>query len=126
MTAKKTTAKKKLNTRATAAQPVPFAAPDWPDLPKMRKLDSIKPYPHNARTHPPAQIKLLATLMKKWGPDQAIVVDEDGVILKGHGRRLAAIEAGFEVFPIVERLGLSRDDKEAMRIADNQIALLAG
>jgi ParB-like nuclease domain len=114
------------STKAKAANPAPFAAPDWPGLPKMRKLDTIEPYPHNARTHPPAQITLLATLLKKWGPDQAIVVDEEGIILKGHGRRLAALEAGLEEFPVVERLGLSGDDKEAMRIADNQVALLAG
>lgn len=89
-------------------------------------LDKIKPYPHNARTHPPAQITLLANILKKHGPDQPIVVDEVGEILKGHGRRLAAIEADRKDFPVVQRFGLSDAEKRAMRLADNQIALLSG
>jgi hypothetical protein len=90
------------------------------------KLAAIKPYPKNARTHPPAQITLLAAMLKRWGPDQPIVVDEGGIILKGHGRRLAAIEAGMATFPVVVRRGLSREDKVALRLADNQSALLSG
>ncbi len=89
-------------------------------------LAKIVPHPRNARTHPPAQVTLLAALLKRWGADQPIVVDEDGVILKGHGRRLAALEAGMKTFPVVQRFGLPEAEKEAMRIADNQVALLAG
>lgn len=93
---------------------------------KRWALDRIKEYPHNPRTHPPAQVALLAQLMTRYGPDQDIVVDEHGVILKGHGRKLAAREAGFKDYPVTQRLGLSEDDKRAMRIADNQVALLSG
>lgn len=105
----------------------PFAAPQWPAAQvEMWKLDKIKPYERNARTHSAEQITLLAALMKAHGVDQPIVVDEDGLILKGHGRRLAALEAGFEEFPVAVHRGLSDADKRAMRIADNQVALLSG
>jgi DNA modification methylase len=93
---------------------------------ETRPLAAITPYPQNARTHSDEQIELLANLMLRYGVDQPIVVDEAGVILKGHGRRLAAIKAGFETFPVVMQRGLSDDDKRALRIADNQVALLAG
>jgi DNA modification methylase len=93
---------------------------------ETRPLTAITPYPQNARTHTDQQIELLANLMLRYGVDQPIVVDEAGVILKGHGRRLAAIKAGFETFPVVVQRGLSDDDKRALRIADNQVALLAG
>jgi DNA modification methylase len=93
---------------------------------ETRSLAEITPYPQNARTHTDQQIELLANLMLRYGVDQPIVVDEAGVILKGHGRRLAAIKAGFESFPVVVQRGLSDDDKRALRIADNQVALLAG
>lgn len=108
--------------------PEPLSKKLWPEIPKKQwwSLDRIKPYAHNARTHPPAQVTLLATLLRQYGPDQPIVVDEGGVILKGHGRRLGAIEGELGGFWVVERLGLSEDDKTAMRIADNQVALLAG
>jgi hypothetical protein len=89
-------------------------------------IGKIQPYDKNPRTHPPAQVTLLAGLIKSFGPDQHIVVDEDAIILKGHGRRLAAIEAEMGWFPVVQRFGLSEDDKRAMRIADNQVTLLAG
>jgi len=119
--------------RATAARkpsgtnPAPFAAPAWVAMkPELWPLDRIKPYPGNPRTHPPEQIELLAVLMKKHGVDQPIVVDELGEILKGHGRRLAAAEAEFTHFPVVQHHGLSEAEKKAMRIADNQTALLSG
>ena len=53
-------------------------------------------------------------------------MDEDGIILKGHGRRLAAMTAGFKSFPVVVHDKLSETDKKALRIADNQVAVLAG
>lgn len=100
----------------------------WPkiDLSRWRRWEDFKPYPHNARTHPPAEITLLARLILKFGPDQDIVLDDDALILKGHGRRLAAMEAGLPGFPVLDRAGLSDVDKRAMRIQDNAIALMAG
>lgn len=92
----------------------------------MLDIGKIIPYERNARTHPEKQITLLAQLIKKYGADQPIVVDENNIILKGHGRRLAAIEAGIKTFPVVRHIGLSEKDKKAIRIADNQVALLAG
>lgn len=106
-----------------------FIVPDhWPikDSFIYWPLDHIIPYDKNARTHPPEQIALLAQLLKKYGPDQHIVVDERREILKGHGRRLSSIAAGLTHYPVVQRHGLSEAEKLAMRIADNQIALLAG
>jgi hypothetical protein len=89
-------------------------------------LDRIIPYPNNPRTHPAEQISLLAKLITRHGIDQPIVIDEDGFILKGHGRRMAAVEAGLKTFPVVIHRGLSENDKRAIRLADNQVALLSG
>lgn len=94
--------------------------------PQVWPLEKIIPYPNNPRTHPDQQVELLATLMQKHGVDQPIVVDEEGFILKGHGRRMAAVKAGFEDFPVVIHRGLSDADKRAIRLADNQVALLSG
>lgn len=89
-------------------------------------LGKIRPYDRNPRTHPQAQVELLAKLLTTYGVDQPIVVDEHGVILKGHGRRLAAIEAKLDNFPVVIRRGLTDAEKSAIRIQDNQVALLSG
>lgn len=118
--AKKQAAKK--TTRKAAAESVGDLAGEskvWP-------LGKIVMYDRNPRTHPPAQIELLAKLLTRYGPDQPIVVDENGVILKGHGRLMAARMAGLKAFPVLQRRGLSEDDKISLRIGDNQSALLSG
>jgi ParB family transcriptional regulator, chromosome partitioning protein len=100
----------------------------WPvrDARQYRPMSWFVPYDNNPRTHPPEEIALLAELLKKHGPDQPIVVDERREILKGHGRRLAAYAGGLEHFTFVQRKGLPEEEKTAMRIADNAVALLAG
>lgn len=87
-------------------------------------IEDIKPYEANAKNHPPEQVKVLAKTIERDGWDQPIVVDEDGVIIKGHGRRLAAIELGLTEAPVYVRRGYSKDEIRAMRLADNQIAVL--
>lgn len=97
------------------------------DIPRREwwPWERIRPYPNNARTHPPEELALLRRMIVRFGPDQPIVVDEAGVILKGHGRRLSVIDA-FDGFWVKQRRGLSEVDKREMRIADNAVPLLAG
>ena len=103
----------------------PFASEDGPEMRSGRApLSRFIPYPNNPRLHPPAEIALLSELIKKRGPDQPIVVDESWVILKGHGRRDAALLAKLEDFPYVQRFGLSEADKAAIRVEDNAVPLL--
>lgn len=111
--------------KKAAAWAIPKA---WPvqDATQYRPISWFVPYGNNARTHPPEQVTLLGKLIAAHGPDQPIVVDEKRVILKGHGRRMAAIEAGIEQFTFIQRTGLSEEDKAAMRIQDNAVSLLAG
>jgi DNA modification methylase len=51
------------------------------------------------------------------------VVDEDGVILVGHGRVEGARIAGFKTVPVLRVSHLSADQKIAFSLADNKIAL---
>jgi ParB-like chromosome segregation protein Spo0J len=100
----------------------------WPKMrEETRPLAKIRPYPNNPRTHPPEQIALLAEVLKKFGPDQRIVIDgDDDFILKGHGRLESARLAGMRAFPVLIRYGLSAADKKAMRIQDNTLPLMSG
>ena len=54
-----------------------------------------------------------------------ILIDEDGVIIAGHGRLQAAKKLGLTTAPTVVLPGLSADQKRLLRIADNKIALNA-
>lgn len=86
-------------------------------------IDKVIPYDQNGKLHPPQQIKLLADRIAK-GFDSPIVVDENMVIIKGHGRLEALKYNGATEALVKIRPGLSDEDKRAERLADNEIAKL--
>lgn len=99
----------------------------WPaSKVQMRPLSWIKEYEANPRSHPPAQIDLLARSMRDDGVTMPILVDEDGVIIAGHGRRMAAMQNGFGEYPVVIARGWSEEQKRAARIKDNSYGIMSG
>lgn len=85
-------------------------------------IEDVIPYDKNAKIHDDGQIDTLGKIIKENGFDQPIVVDEDGVILKGHGRRLAAMSIGYKKIPVVVKRGLTDQEKTIIRISDNLVA----
>ena len=90
---------------------------------ELRSPASLTPYPHNGKRHPQSQIDRLAGQIAAHGFDQPIVVDRRGVIVKGHGRRQAALQLGLADVPVVVS-DLSEEEARAARIADNQLVSL--
>ena len=86
---------------------------------ELKPIDWLKPYAKNAKLHPADEVKKLAATIKRFGWDQPIVVEKDGTIIKGHGRRMAAIELGMKEVPVWIRDDLSKEEADAARIADN-------
>lgn len=84
--------------------------------------DDLLPYGSNPKEHPPEQVDKIASSIKRFGWDQPIVIDEDGEILKGHGRHQAARKLGLDRVPVIRRVGLTDAEKRAARIADNRTA----
>jgi hypothetical protein len=98
----------------------------WPADQVVRwKLGWIKPYPANALLHTPEQVAQIAASMKRFGVTAPVLVDEDGVLIYGHGRRLAAMQLGYTELPVSVARGWPEEDKRAYRIADNQLARTA-
>jgi ParB-like chromosome segregation protein Spo0J len=85
-------------------------------------VEDVKPYEANAKKHPPEQIRRIAKSIKEFGWTQAISVDKDGVIIAGHGRRLAAMELGLKQVPVWVRDDLTPEQVRAARLADNRVA----
>jgi ParB-like chromosome segregation protein Spo0J len=85
-------------------------------------IEQLIPYAKNAKIHDDAQVTTLAGLIEKHGWTQPIVVDRNGVIIAGHGRRLAAIKLGRLKVPVVVRRDLSPAQANALRLADNRVA----
>lgn len=86
-------------------------------------IDKIVPYEKNAKIHDAKQVEKIAKSIKEFGWSQPIVVDKDGVVIAGHGRRLAAISLGFDKVPVWVRDDLGPDQVRALRLADNRVAI---
>ena len=86
-------------------------------------IDQVHPYPGNAKIHDEKQIKSIALSIQKFGFDVPIVVDGAGVIIKGHGRRLAAIYLKYTHVPVIVRTDMTAKEANASRIADNRVAV---
>lgn len=87
-------------------------------------VDKLIPYENNVKVHDEAQVKKIAESIKKFGwRGNPIIVDKNGVIIAGHGRRLAAIHLGLKKVPVSVETEMSPDEIKAYRLADNRVAL---
>ncbi|WP_050931678.1 site-specific DNA-methyltransferase [Aestuariivita boseongensis] len=82
--------------------------------------------PRNARTHSRRQIHQICDSIKTFGFTNPLLVDEDGVLIAGHGRLDAAKLLGLERVPAIVLAHLSSPEKRALMLADNKIALNTG
>jgi hypothetical protein len=93
---------------------------------EYRPTKTLVPSATNARTHSPEQVNILVQSIAEFGFLNPILVDETLEIIAGHGRVLAAQQAGIDTVPIVVLSHLSDEQKRAYRLADNRIALSSG
>lgn len=91
---------------------------------EMWDIDKVKPYPQNVKIHDAKQVEKIAKSIEEFGwRGNPIVVDADGVIIAGHGRRLAAIRLGMKSVPVQVASDLTADQVKALRLADNRVAI---
>lgn len=93
---------------------------------ELRDIDELIPYARNARTHSAEQVQKLAGSIKEFGFINPIIISEDGGVLAGHGRILAAKTLGIKQVPCVIESHLTEAQKKAYILADNRLALDAG
>lgn len=87
--------------------------------------DLVK-YKGNSRTHSEEQISKIVRSIKEFGFTNPLLVDENNVIIAGHGRLEAASFCDIDPLPCIVLPGLTKAQKAALVIADNKIALDAG
>ena len=85
-----------------------------------KKISEIKPYIRNARNNEKT-IELLCKIIPQVGFNVPIVIDENGIIVKGHARYVAAIRLGMTEVPCVVTHA-SPEDVKLDRIADNVVS----
>jgi DNA modification methylase len=93
---------------------------------EMRNVDDLIPYARNARTHSSEQVARIAGSIKEFGFMNPVIISQDGGILAGHGRVLAAKKLNLEKVPCVVETHLTEAQRRAYILADNKLALDAG
>jgi len=113
----------------TTAEPRDVTQDDVPvfcSFDKVERIDHLKPNPANPNKHNERQVALLADILKHAGWRAPITVSKrSGLMVKGHGRRMAALQAGFKWVPVEYQDYASEAEEHADLIADNRIAELS-
>jgi ParB-like chromosome segregation protein Spo0J len=99
-----------------------------PAAPKLEQIEtaSLVPYARNARTHSDEQVAQIMASIREFGFTNPVLIDNDGGIIAGHGRVLAATRMELEHVPCLRLSHLTEAQKRAYVIADNQLALNSG
>jgi DNA modification methylase len=98
----------------------------WPAAQvEMWQVADLVPYTKNARQHPPEQIDQIAASMERFGFTIPMLVAEDGTIIAGHGRLMAAAQLGLSEVPVMVARGWSEEDRRLYTLADNRLAEIA-
>ncbi len=90
------------------------------------RVGQLKPYPNNARTHSPRQIKQIARSIERFGFVNPVLADASGQIIAGHGRVEAAKQLGLTSVPVLRIEHLSPGEIRAYTLADNRLAEKTG
>jgi ParB-like chromosome segregation protein Spo0J len=112
-------------TRANKTQLSVSGARPAPQI-EMRAPGELKPNPRNARRRTKREIQTIADSIASAGNLQPIVVDENDVILAGHGRLAAEKLLGHVSVPTIKVVGLTQAQKRLFAIADNKLTENAG
>jgi len=102
-----------------------IAVPSLPQI-EMMPVGSLRPYTRNARTHSKRQVQQIAESIKRFGFTNPVLISDDGEIVAGHGRVIAAKELGLHEVPTLRLSHLSADERRAYVLADNKLAENAG
>jgi ParB-like chromosome segregation protein Spo0J len=92
-----------------------------PETIEMWPIERLRPYAQNAKTHGPDQVARIAASIAEFGWTVPCLVAEDGELIAGHGRILAAMELGLTESPVIVLGHLSEAQRRAYRIADNKL-----
>ena len=101
----------------------------------VKHLSDLHQDPKNARAHNPRNVGMIADALREVGAARSGVIDEDGRILAGNATWEALAEAGIErvrvvkadgnEWVVVQREGLTEEQKRRLALYDNRAAELA-
>lgn len=90
------------------------------------EIERLIDNPNNVKIHTQEQIELIKKSIDKLGFNSIVVIDEDNMILAGHGRVLALKETGEKTVPCLKISNLSEEEKLQIMMLDNTSVLMTG
>lgn len=87
-------------------------------------IEKLIPYDKNPRKND-AAVKAVAKSIKDYGFKNPVIVDEHGVILAGHTRKLAAEQLKLKEVPVIVARDLTPEQARQFRLIDNSTASIA-
>ena len=84
---------------------------NYPEGAEIVPIDSLSPFPGNARKHDDRQLTKVGASLDKFGWTYPILTNELGVIIAGHGRWMAAKRLGATEVPIRRITHLTEDEE---------------
>lgn len=90
------------------------------------KLSEIKPYENNAKKHPKEQIEQIKKSIQEFGMCDPIAIDENNVIIEGHGRYIALQQLGYKEIDCIRIENLTEEQKRAYILVHNKLTMNTG
>lgn len=90
------------------------------------KVADLIPYENNAKLHPTEQVQQIKTSIEEFGFNDPIAIDENNVVIEGHGRLLAIKELGFKDVECIRIEGLTEEQKRAYILVHNKLTMNTG
>lgn len=90
------------------------------------KLSEIKPYENNAKKHPKEQIEQIKKSIQEFGMCDPIAIDENNVIIEGHGRYIALQQLGYKEVDCIRIENLTEEQKRAYILVHNKLTMNTG
>lgn len=87
------------------------------------KIADLLEYKNNAKEHPQWQIEQIVESIEKFGFNDPIAIDENNIIIEGHGRLYALQEMGVEVVECIRLSHLGENEKKAYILAHNKLTM---
>ena len=92
------------------------------ELIKMN-IEDIVPYENNAKLHPEEQIEQIKRSILEFGNNDPIAVDNNNVVVEGHGRLLALKKLGYKEVDVIKLGHLNEQQRKAYTLIHNKLTM---
>lgn len=90
---------------------------------EVLNIEDLIPYQNNAKEHPQEQIEQIKQSIIEFENNDPIAIDENNVIIEGHGRYQALKELGFDEVECIRLSHLNEEQKNAYRLVHNKLTM---